>query len=458
MHVGVVGGGVTGLVIARQLARRGHAVTLLTDGPVGGLAGGFSYPGCPGVYLERFYHHVFTSDAAIRDLVRQHGLDDDLLWLPSKSGLIAKGRLWPLGGPLDLLRFSPLGSLWQRLRMGWNLWYFKHSTDWRPLDTIRCREFFERRGNLAGYRNLWEPLLKQKFADAYDDVPAAFLWGRIHPRARSRQKGRERLGYLKGGFQRLFLKIAEAVRADGGEVRTESPVGRLCPGDRPEVVCSAGTNARSDPIDRVQPVEHPMHAVTATTFRFDRVVWTASLGRLVRTVPDPPAELVRRAEAVQSIAVTELILVMKRPATDFYWLNSLDPEITFGAVIEHTNLVPPESYGGEHILYVVNYHRPGDRRFAGHSAETLLEYHLPSLERTLPGFRRQDVLRLYLMRAGHSSPLYDLGFAARMPPHHGWLANVDVCNMSQLYPYDRNMSHCVANALCYVEEVFGGGG
>ncbi|MFH1921854.1 MAG: FAD-dependent oxidoreductase [Planctomycetota bacterium] len=433
MRVAVVGGGVTGLSVARELVRRGRAVTLFAKGQVGGLAGGFPYPDCPGVYLDRFYHHIFTSDTALVDLIQEHGLEDDLLWLPSKSGLIAQGRLWPFAGALDLLRFSPLGSLPQRMLMGWNLLRIKQCSDWRRLDSVRCREFFERRGNLAGYRNLWEPLLKQKFADAFDDIPAAFLWGRLCPRAGSRSRARECLGYLKGGFQRLFLRMKEAITAGGGEVRTGSPVRRFRAGERPEIVSPRGGG------------------------RFDRVVWTASLEELLAAVCDPPAEFARQVEAIEYVAVTQLILVMKRRQTDYYWLNNIDPEHTFGGIIEHTNLASPDDYGGEHILYVVNYHRRGDPQFRGQTAATLLDYHLPSLKRTLPGFSCEDIVRLHAIRATYSSPLYDLGYGQRMPPYQGWLPNVDLCTQAQVYPRDRNMSHCAENALRYVNEVYGGG-
>ncbi len=225
--------------------------------------------------------------------------------------------------------------------------------------------------------------------------------------------------------------MVEAIRSKGGRVRTGCFASRLRPGDRPEVTCPTGT------------------------YRFDRVVWTASLDQLVRVTANPPTGFVSKANAVEHMAVTQLILVMKRRQTDFYWLNNLDPDNTFGGIIEHTNLVSPEDYGGQHILYVVSYHRPGDPRFASQPAQKLLGHHLASLKRTLPYFRPDDVLRLYCIRDAHSCPLYDLGFAARMPPYQGWLPNVDICTMAQVYPFDRNMSHGVENALRYVSEMYG---
>lgn len=429
MEIAIVGGGITGLTIACELAGRGHRVEVFEKGQLGGLGGGFPYRGSD-VFLEKFYHHIFTSDTAILELIHEHGLAQDLLWQSTRSGLIADGEIWPFGSPLDLLRFRPMGSLRQRVRMGWNLWSLTRVDDWSRLDLLRCREYFQRRGNLPGYRRLWEPLLKQKFADAYDDIPVSFLWGRLRPRAGSRRKGQESLGYLQGGFQRLFLRMADAIRTRGGEVHTGRLVRAIQPADRPVVFCSRSGAA------------------------FDRVVWTADLKRLCRTVEHPPAELVAMAGQIEYMAVTQLILVMRRRQTDYYWLNNLDPAITFGGLIEHTNMIPPEHYGGEHILYLVNYHRPGDPRFAGKTAECLLDFHAPSLARMIPGFCRQDIRRLYVIRNNASSPLYDLGFGRRRPPHRGCLPGIELCGMAQVYPEDRNMSHAVDAARRYVAECF----
>ncbi len=433
MRIAVVGAGVTGLTVAGELVRQGHHVELFEKGQLGGLAGGFPYHGSESVYLDKFYHHIFTSDHDVIEKVRRYGLGDDLTWYPCQSGLIADEKLWRFGTPLDLLRFKPMGSLWQRLLMGWNLRYFTRTSDWRSLDGIRCREFFAGRGNLAAYRNFWEPLLKQKFGEAYDDIPVSFLWGRIHPRATSRQRGTEVLGYLRGGFQRLLLLMSEEFQRLGGLLHKGQAVRALHPGSHPQVVT-----------DR-------------TEGRFDRVVWTGSLHRLLRVLADPPADLVGRVEAIRYMAVTQLILILKRQQTDFYWLNNLDSQISFGGLIEHTNMVSSEEYGGEHIAYVVNYHAPGDPRFRTRRAGELLSHHLPSLQRVWPRFRTDDVLRVHCIRDDYASPLYDLAYADRRPPYQGWIPGVDICGMAQVYPEDRNMCHGIQRASDYVATVYGAG-
>ena len=205
----------------------------------------------------------------------------------------------------------------------------------------------------------------------------------------------------------------------------------------------------------VSPAKTPSLRWKEQTLKFDRIVWTAAPEQLVERIDRVDQDAVKRAKALPFIAVTQLILIMCRPQTDYYWLNSIDPAVTFGGLIEHTNLVPPAHYRGEHILYVVNYHHPADERFGGKTGQQLLEYHSGSLARVLPRFSSADILRVHCFRNSYASPQYSLGFLDKMPPYSGWFENVDLCGMTQVYPTDRNMNSCIANAVEYVRQTYG---
>ena len=72
MKIGVIGGGLTGLTAAYELAKEGHEVVLFErEAYLGGQASTFEVAGAR---LERYYHHIFTGDKDIIALIEELGL------------------------------------------------------------------------------------------------------------------------------------------------------------------------------------------------------------------------------------------------------------------------------------------------------------------------------------------------------------------------------------------------
>ena len=114
MRVAVIGAGVAGLVCAHRLTQAGHVCDVYERWPgLGGQAATLDVG--QGHLLERYYHHLFTSDRHIAALYDELGMPDELEWLPSSVAFFLEGRSWPFTSPLHLLRFSPL-SLRSRVR------------------------------------------------------------------------------------------------------------------------------------------------------------------------------------------------------------------------------------------------------------------------------------------------------------------------------------------------------
>ena len=116
VRIAVLGAGVCGLTAAHRLARAGHAVDVYERWPgLGGQAATLDVGG--GHRLERYYHHLFTSDRHIAALYEELGMPDAIEWRPSSVAFFARGALHPFVTPLDLLRFKPLSPP-ARVRMG----------------------------------------------------------------------------------------------------------------------------------------------------------------------------------------------------------------------------------------------------------------------------------------------------------------------------------------------------
>ena len=68
----------TGMSAAEAMLQHGIPSTLYEKGDaVGGLAGSFEVNGA---YLEKFYHHIFTTDRAMLKLVDELGVRDKLFF------------------------------------------------------------------------------------------------------------------------------------------------------------------------------------------------------------------------------------------------------------------------------------------------------------------------------------------------------------------------------------------
>ena len=203
MEVGIIGGGIAGLVAAYELANNGHKVTVLeSDSVLGGLCACFPIEGN---YLEKYYHHFFTSDSALIDLIEKLGLHSHLEWRTSLTGIYYNGRAYPFGGPIDILKFKPL-SLIDRFKLGFAVMKLRKIEDWKPLEKISAKDFIIKEMGKNVYKVVWEPLLRSKFGEKADSVAAVWFWGKIKLRGSTRTKtgNRELLGYLKGSLQVLL--------------------------------------------------------------------------------------------------------------------------------------------------------------------------------------------------------------------------------------------------------------
>ena len=128
MKIGIIGAGAAGLAAAYELGKAGHRAVVYERAPfLGGQASTFDVGGAP---LERGYHHLFTSDTDILDLIEQIGLGDRMRWFESSVGILNEdGKIYNLVTPMDLLRFTPLSL--DRIRLGAVTMLLNWRKDWR---------------------------------------------------------------------------------------------------------------------------------------------------------------------------------------------------------------------------------------------------------------------------------------------------------------------------------------
>jgi protoporphyrinogen oxidase len=142
-------------------------------------------------------------------------------------------------------------------------------------------------------------------------------------------------------------------------------------------------------------------------------------------------------------AVVMVIALKRRLTENFYWMQGMHKgEFPFLTLVEHTNFIEREHYGGDHLLYCGDY-LPPDHEYFRLSQEALLERFLPALTRFNPDFRPDWVRKTWLHREPYAQPIVGLNHSRNIPPIATPLAGLYWASMSQVYPWDRGTNFAV---------------
>jgi protoporphyrinogen oxidase len=414
MNIAIIGAGVAGLAAAYDLTRVGHAVTVYeAAAQAGGLASGFrderwAWP------LERFYHHIFTTDRAIIGLVREIGFADRMFFRAPVSGQWWNGRAWPLDGVLPILRFPGLPFV-DRLRFGLAGAYLKFGTNnWRRLEQTTATAWTRRWAGPAAYRTIWRPMLEGKFGPYVDEVNMAWLWARLKTRS-------FKLGYFAGGFQALVDALVARVEQLGAEVRLATPVDAL----------------------RQLPEGGWLVAACGAHATYDALLVTGAPGLLARLVPQLPPDYLGKLRELRSMGAVVMTIALTQPLTGgMYWINMLKSEFPFLSLVEHTNFIEREHYGGDHLVYCGDYLDPSHEYFRLPQEELLARF-IPALRRVNPRFEPGWVRKAWLHREPYAQPIVPVNHSRNIPSIRTPLPGLYWASMSQVYPWDRGTNFAV---------------
>jgi protoporphyrinogen oxidase len=460
VRVAVLGAGVAGLTAAHRLARAGHAVDVYERWPgLGGQAATLHLG--EGIRLERYYHHLFTSDGHIQALYAELGLRDAIEWRESSVAFFARGGLHPFTTPLDLLRFPPL-SPWARVRLGAAVVALQRAGDPAPFERVTARAWIERWMGHEAWREVWGPLLRGKFGARADEVAMVWLWSKLRLRRSVHREDarRERLGYPRGSWEPLFTALAASVAAYGGRVLLDRPAAALAraPGGGLRVTAGAEGSFRRghDPrafavagAEESTPADPraPSSGAAAPSAEYAAVLATVPNDVFVRLLdPGLAAEVgapyLDRLNAVEYAEALCLLLELDRPFSPYYWTNVADPALPFVGLIEHTNLLAPADYGGRNLLYVANY-LPHGHALLELDADALLVAYEPGLRAVNPGFARSWVRTALRHVEPAAQPIVTVGYADRLPPLRTPAHGLFLANTTQVYPEDRGTNYAV---------------
>ncbi|MFN8399587.1 MAG: NAD(P)/FAD-dependent oxidoreductase [Anaerolineales bacterium] len=413
MKIAILGAGYGGMVAAWDLRKAGHDVTIFEAANyAGGLASGFKEPHWDWS-VEKFYHHWFQSDSEMLGLIRELGLEDKVRFPRPLTVMYYKKKWYPFDSILNALRFPGLGFGLNKIRFGFVGLFLRITKNWQALEKVTAHEWMLKYAGKQVYEQMWQPLLIGKFASYYKDVNMAWLWARMHART-------TRLGTFEGGFQHFADLFAEKLLEKGVEIRL-------------------GVSIKS--IKRNQAST----GLSVDGEAFDKVLVTTSPSLMAKLAPELPESYLKGLLDLKSMGAVVMTLSLKHSLSKegYYWFNVPKEEgYPFLALVEHTNFVSKEHFGGDHIVYAGDYLELGHEYFEM-TDEQLLEKFIPAFEKFNPEFKRDWVKKIWVHKTNYAQPVPLVGHSKNIPAIQTPIEGLYFASMSQVYPWDRGTNFAV---------------
>ena len=77
------------------------------------------------------------------------------------------------------------------------------------------------------------------------------------------------------------------------------------------------------------------------------------------------------------------------------------------------------------------------------SADELLNYSLPHLQKMFPKLERNWIQNYHLWRARWSQPVVEKNYSMLIPEENGPRDGLHICSMAQIYPEDRGTNYAI---------------
>lgn len=419
MKVAIIGAGWTGLTTAAQLIEAGDSVEIFDLGSnAGGLSSGFKESAWTW-FLDDHYHHLFTSDQTALDFLARFQLAAEISFQPAITKTLFKQGRYPLDSALSLLSLPNL-SISGKLRTGATLAALKVIPRGEFLEKWPAQQLLKKMMGEEAWQLLWQPLFTGKFGDLAGEINAAWFWARIFTRS-------AKLGYPRGGFQQLTNQLVAKLSQRGVKFHWRANF------------LQSKKNGSGLKIQISQSQQKKW-------LDFDQVLFTGSSSALAKVSPWP-TEFQQQLTNLDFLAAQTLILVLKKQfLTDgTYWLNINRPNWPFLAVVEQTNLVAPEHYANQHLVYVGRYLSVSDpaRQL---TASQLLASYQPFLTKLQPQLNN-ILIKVLVKNADFAQPITRVNHRQLVPAMTTPQPNFFWASMQHIYPYDRGVNFAIKLGL-----------
>jgi len=417
MKIAIVGAGIAGLTAAHNLIKKGHQITIFEAADyVGGLAAGFKESHWDWS-VERFYHHWFQSDSAMLGLIDELGWSDQLVFPRPVTVMHHKGKFYPFDSIPSALMYPGLGWGFNKVRFGLVNLAIRFTNNWQSLEKFTVDEWMRKYAGDKAYEAVWEPMVIGKFGERYArQVNMAWMWARLKART-------PRLGTFKGGFQAFSDQFATLIKGKGVQILLNTPVQSIR--------------------------RNPESGLTITTSSgeeiFDQCLVTSSPSLMARMAPELPKQYLEGLLNLKSLGAVVLTLAVKHQLSKegYYWFNlPKKAGFPFLALVEHTNYLSPEYFGGDHILYCGDYLET-DHEYFQLTQKEIIQRFTPSLQQINPEFRADWIKNAWLYRTHYAQPVPFINHSKNIPDIRTPIPELFFASMSQVYPWDRGTNFAV---------------
>lgn len=370
----IIGGGISGLVAARELLKNRHSVKIFESGTVlGGLASSFKIKN---KFIPKTYHHLLYNEFVMLDLISELNLQKNIVWNDSHLCFWYDNKAYKLTKPQDILKFKPL-SITARLKMIRLGAISLFKKDWSDLKTTDAYSWARKVVGKEVTENLFKPLAKIKFGEL-SSVSAAWFGERLHEAAINREK----YAYLKGGLQQFIDSIGEDVKRRGGEVHLNSPVTSI----------------------KQSEVEVVMNG-RKKSFKADKIISSLPPPALadIAYLPKGKKQILKKIKYKSLVC---MVIGSKSVITPYYWNVFIKPKMKFGGLFHHTALYPQGGINGEKLYYLFTYLDDTDPFFK-ESDSKILEVYLKDIKKINPNF---EFSWMKIFKIKYSSPIYTMDY------------------------------------------------
>ncbi|MFL2648451.1 MAG: NAD(P)/FAD-dependent oxidoreductase [SAR202 cluster bacterium] len=422
MKICIIGAGITGLTTGYKLSKLGHEVEIFESASFsGGQASTINFENFE---IEKAYHHLFVTDKAILELYKELDLEDELEWYKSKVATFAEKKIWSTTSPIDLLKL-PIIPLKDRINLALISLRLKLIKNWKKLESISAYQWLSKHVSDRTFEIIFEPLLRGKFGRYYKDICMPWFWAKIQTRVSSRNKKfDEILCYPKNSFSLLIKKLENEIQNQGGSIKHN------------HLITSINTQD-----NKVSSVNYISDNKSKHIENFDAVVSTAPYSILSRLITLDKS-ITEKMNKVQYMSAVVMILILKNPISNYYWLSIADKEFPFLGIIEHTNLLPKEKYNNNNIVYITNYVEE-DNELLDMNYEEVIEKYTPFIKSINNTFSKNEIIDYKFNKINYAQPIIPINYSSYRIPIKLPVFGLYSANTAQIYPEDRGTNYSV---------------